>query len=56
MLTVTGINLVNADEGEQLTLFQEDTEENKKADSVDRAMDEIREKFGNSSISFGTKK
>lgn len=56
MLTVTGINLVGADEGEQLSLFSEDPEENKKADSVDRTLDEIREKFGNSAISFGTKR
>ena len=55
MLTITGINLVSADEGEQLTLFAADPEENKKADSVDRTMDEIIAKFGKGAISFGTK-
>lgn len=55
MLTVTGINLVSADEGEQMTLFAADSEENKKADSVDRAMDEIIEKFGKDAIKFGSK-
>ena len=55
MLTVTGINLVSADEGEQLSLFAADPEENKKADKVDRAMDEIIEKFGKNAITFGTK-
>ena len=55
MLTVTGINLVSADEGEQMTLFAADPEENKKADSVDRAMDEIIEKFGKDAIKFGSK-
>ena len=55
MLTVTGINLVSADEGEQMTLFATDPEENKKADSVDRAMDEIIEKFGKDARKFGSK-
>ena len=55
MLTVTGINLVSADEGEQMTLFTADPEENKKADSVDKAMDEIIEKFGKDAIKFGSK-
>ena len=53
LLTVTGINLVDESEGEQLTLFESDPEKNKKAESVDRTMDEIRRKFGNNSIKFG---
>ncbi len=74
MLTVTGINLVDEDEGEQLSLFAageqtslltdntsdvssnliigEDTA-HEKSESVERTMDEIRKKFGNSSIKFG---
>lgn len=53
MLTVTGINLVNEDEGEQLTLFAEENDTHDKSESVERAMDEIRKKFGTSSIKFG---
>lgn len=53
MLTVTGINLVNEDEGEQLTLFSSESETHEKSESVERAMDEIRKKFGSSSIKFG---
>ena len=53
MLTVTGINLVNEDEGEQLTLFSEENDTHDKSESVERAMDEIRKKFGDSSIKFG---
>lgn len=53
MLTVTGINLANEDEGEQLTLFAEENDTHEKSESVERAMDEIRKKFGTSSIKFG---
>ena len=52
MLTVTGINLVPDTEGEQMDLFGDDPEVTKKEESVDKAMDEIRKKFGNSSIGF----
>lgn len=53
MLTVTGINLVNEDEGEQLSLFASENENHDKSESVERTMDEIRRKFGSSSIKFG---
>ena len=53
MLTVTGINLADTDEDEQLSLFTEESESHEKSESVERTMDEIRKKFGNSSIKFG---
>ena len=53
MLTVTGINLADTNEDEQLSLFTEESESHKKSESVERTMDEIRKKFGNSSIKFG---
>ena len=53
MLTVTGINLADTNEDEQLSLFTEESESHEKSESVERTMDEIRKKFGNSSIKFG---
>ena len=53
MLTVTGINLVNEDEGEQLSLFARESISHDKSETVERAMDEIRRKFGSGSIKFG---
>ena len=65
MLTVTGINLAGADEDEQLSLFADTADGEKisllsdasasheKNESVERTMDEIRKKFGDSSIKFG---
>ncbi|MCQ2555494.1 MAG: DNA polymerase IV [Clostridia bacterium] len=49
LITITGINLVDEDECSQLNLFSEVDE---KSEKVERAMDEIRQKFGNSSLSF----
>ena len=53
MLTVTAINLVNEDEGEQLSLFARESMSHDKSETVERAMDEIRRKFGSGSIKFG---
>ena len=53
MLTVTGINLVDEDEGEQLSLFAAENKTHEKSESVERTMDEIRKKFGSGSIKFG---
>ncbi|MBQ3281288.1 MAG: DNA polymerase IV [Eubacterium sp.] len=65
MLTVTGINLADEDEDEQLSLFSgsvgaeqlslssDASSSSDKSESVERTMDEIRKKFGSSSIKFG---
>ena len=53
MLTVTGINLADTNEDEQLSLFTEESESHEKSESVERTMDEIRKNFGDSSIKFG---
>jgi hypothetical protein len=66
MITVTGINLTDKKAGEQLSLFTGVSDGNQtelasdggqaaaEADeSVERTMDEIRKKFGSSSIKFG---
>ncbi|MBN7771951.1 DNA polymerase IV [Clostridium aminobutyricum] len=53
LLTITGINLVDENEQEQLSFFHEREEIRKKGESLDRAMDAIRSKFGGQSITFG---
>lgn len=64
MLTITGINLADEDENEQLSLFSgadgntisllsDADSSHEKSESVERTMDEIRKKFGSSSIKFG---
>ncbi len=73
-ITITGINLTNGDEGEQLSLFDDQgiiqtdllesgnlegntgfgsSDSHIKAEAVERAMDDIRAKFGKSSITYG---
>lgn len=56
-LTITGINLVPADEEvEQLSLFSnsETSYEKQKQEQLETAIDKIREKFGTKAISFGS--
>lgn len=61
LITVTAINLTDGEEGEQLSFFGNSVAGNsgggsadaEKTDSIEKAMDDIREKFGESSITFG---
>lgn len=53
LLTVTGINLVDENEQEQLSFFREKEENRKKEESLDRTMDAIRNKFGGQAVTFG---
>ena len=53
MLTVTGINLTDEREAEQLSIFSADQEGREKSESVERTLDAIRKKYGGSSITFG---
>lgn len=61
LITVTAINLTDGEEGEQLSFFgngySSDSESaaaaEEKSDSIEKAMDDIRRKFGDSSITFG---
>lgn len=55
MLTITGINLIAEDEGEQLTLFGQEygMGERSKKESLEHTVDDIRGKFGKDSIKFG---
>lgn len=54
MLTITGINLTDEFFNEQLSLFEGDGISRKKGEQIERTMDEVRRKYGNSSIGFAT--
>lgn len=53
LLTITAINLTDETADEQLSLFDVPAEDREKDESLDKAMDDIRRKFGGSSITFG---
>ena len=53
LLTLTAINLTDETCEEQLSLFDAPAESREKGESIERTMDDIRKKFGNSSITFG---
>lgn len=53
LLTVTAINLVDETESEQLSFFTNIDGGRERSESIERTMDAIRSKFGDSSISFG---
>lgn len=54
LLTITAINLTDETESEQLSLFDTDMEGREKGESIERAMDDIRKKFGDSAVTFGS--
>ena len=53
LLTVTAINLTDETADEQLSLFDAPLADREKDASLDKAMDDIRRKFGDGSITFG---
>lgn len=53
LLTITAINLCDEMADEQLSLFDAPAEDREKDESLDKAMDDIRRKFGGNSITFG---
>jgi len=53
MLTITGINLCDENQAQQLSLFSSENITAEKGEKIERAMDDIRKKFGSSSITFG---
>lgn len=52
MLTITGINLTDENFYEQLSLFGEGSESRQKGEQIERTMDQVRKKYGSSSIGF----
>ena len=54
LLTITAINLTDETADEQLSLFDSAADGGRgKRESIERTMDDIRKKFGDSSITFG---
>ncbi len=53
LITVTAINLSDESESEQLSFFADAQEKREKESSIENTMDDIRRKFGTSSIGFG---
>ncbi len=57
MLTVTGANVVPEKEAaEQISFFEEASEEREKREALEKTVDSIRKKFGKNAVSFGKKK
>lgn len=54
MLTVTAINLCDENQAQQLSLFADENISTEKEEKAERAMDDIREKFGSGAITFGS--
>lgn len=52
LLTITAINLVDETVEEQLSFFGENNQSREKNQSIEKAMDQIRKKFGDGSISY----
>lgn len=54
LLTITAINLTDEDEAEQLSMFSQfNADSRDKNQSMEKAIDQIRSKFGDSAITFG---
>lgn len=54
MLTITAINLCDENQAQQLSLFADENISVEKEEKAERAMDDIRKKFGDSAITFGS--
>ncbi len=53
MLTITGIGLTDEQEAEQLSIFAVDQKDRGKTETIERTIDNIRRRYGGSSITFG---
>lgn len=54
MLTITAINLCDENQAQQLSLFTDENILVEKGEKVERAIDDIRKKFGTDAIKFGS--
>ncbi|MBQ0079837.1 MAG: DNA polymerase IV [Eubacterium sp.] len=54
LLTITGINLCDENQAQQLSLFASENFAQQRGEKVERAMDDIRKKFGTGVINFGS--
>ena len=53
LITLTGINLQDENEAEQLSLFDTTDHRREKDEKMERAVDSIRQKFGGAAITYG---
>ncbi|MEF9922808.1 MAG: DNA polymerase IV, partial [Anaerovoracaceae bacterium] len=53
LLTITAINLADETQSEQLSFFADLSEGREKGEKIERTMDNIRRKYGDSSITYG---
>lgn len=54
LLTITAINLADETADEQISLFDTDQQTRQNAESIERTMDDIRKKFGQDAVTFGS--
>lgn len=54
LITITAINLCDENQAQQLSLFSDENIMTEKGEKMERAMDNIREKFGSGAINFGS--
>lgn len=54
LITVTAINLCDENQAQQMSLFADENINTDKEERAERAMDDIRERFGDNAISFGS--
>ena len=54
LITITAINLCDENQAQQLSLFSDENIMTEKSEKIERAMDDIREKFGSGAINFGS--
>lgn len=54
LLTITGINLCDENQAQQLSLFASENIAEEKTEKAERAMDSIRSRFGSDIINFGS--
>ena len=53
LIALTGINLQDENEAEQLSLFDTADHRREKDEKMERAVDSIRQKFGGAAITYG---
>lgn len=54
LITVTAINLCDENQAQQMSLFADENINTDKEERAERAMDDIRQRFGDNAISFGS--
>ncbi len=54
LITLTAINLIDENTNEQLSFWDEDNEKKEKKESVNKTLDSIRTKFGDTALTFGS--